>query len=79
VTSSIPVYGRSQPGKSPPPDSNPFSDAEFEKISTASQANSATTNRRRGFQKSRQLFLRVRKETFSVAAMCVHNPDRSAH
>jgi hypothetical protein len=29
------------------------------------------------FQKRSQLFLRVRNETFSVAAMCVCNPDCS--
>jgi hypothetical protein len=29
------------------------------------------------FQKRRQLFIRVHDETLSVAAMRVHNPDRS--
>ena len=47
------------------------------KISTTSQDNSATTNRRLGFQKRAQLFIRSRNKTLSVAAMRVCNPDRS--
>jgi len=49
----------------------------FEKISTASQANSATSNRRFEFQKSGQLFFRTRKETLSVVAAGIRNADRS--
>jgi hypothetical protein len=44
---------------------------EFEKISTASQDNSATTNRRLGFQKSSQLFIRTHNKTLSVVAVRV--------
>jgi hypothetical protein len=43
----------------------------------ACQDNSATTNRRLGFQKSRQLFIHAHDETLSVAAMRVCNPDCS--
>ena len=41
------------------------------KISTASQDNSATTNRRLGFQKRRQLFIRSHNEPLSTVMMCV--------
>jgi hypothetical protein len=34
------------------------------------------TNRRFKFHKSGQLFVRSHNETFSIAAMCVCNPDR---
>jgi len=37
----------------------------------------ASANRRFQFQKGRQLFIRTHNETFSVAAMCVCNPDCS--
>jgi hypothetical protein len=37
-----------------------------------------TANRRFEFQKRRQYFIRTHNETFSVAAMRVHNPDCSA-
>jgi len=39
----------------------------FEKISAASQANSATSHRRFEFQKRGQLFIRTRNEAFTVA------------
>jgi hypothetical protein len=55
---------------------DPFSDAEFEKMSPARQAPSASSaNRQFEFQKSSRDFLRVHNETLSVAAMCVNNPD----
>jgi hypothetical protein len=49
----------------------------FEKISTASQANFATSNRRFKFNKRSQLLIGTHDETLSVVAMCVCNPDRS--
>jgi hypothetical protein len=49
----------------------------FEKISTASQGNSATPNRRFEFHKRSQLFIRVHNETLSVVAMRVCNPNCS--
>jgi hypothetical protein len=49
----------------------------FEKISTVSQDNSATSNHRFKFQKRRQLFIRPHNETLSVVAVCVCNEDRS--
>jgi hypothetical protein len=36
-----------------------------------------STNRRFEFQKRSQLFIGAQNEAFSVAAMCVCNPDRS--
>jgi hypothetical protein len=39
--------------------------------------NVAATNRRFEFDKRSQLFVGVHNETFSVAAVCVNNPDRS--
>jgi hypothetical protein len=50
--------------------------AEFEKISTASQDNSATTNRRLGFQKSRQLFIATNDKPLPVANPTITNTSR---
>jgi len=65
-------------GQMPPPDSNPFSDAESGKISLGCQAaKTATPNRRFQFHKRSQDFIGTHNETLSVVAMCVCNPDRS--
>jgi hypothetical protein len=65
-------------GESPPPDSDPFSDAKSdENYSSSSRQFTRSANRRFEFQKSRQLFLRVRNEPLSVAAVRVCDPDRS--
>jgi hypothetical protein len=50
----------------------------FERISPACQHNSLQARVARfEFQERGQLFIGVRNETLSVAAMCVCNPDRS--
>jgi hypothetical protein len=64
-------------GGSSPPDSDPFSDAEFEKISSVRQANSPATKRRFQFNKRGQLFIGSHNETLSVSAMRISNPDCS--
>jgi hypothetical protein len=56
-------------GKSPPPDSDPFSDAEFGKISSGCQASSRQlANRRFEFHKRSQLLFGVHNQTLSVVA-----------
>jgi hypothetical protein len=61
-------------GKSPPPDSDPFSDAEFGKISSGCQASSRQlANRRFQFHKCSQLFIRTHNETLSIVAVRVCN------
>src|SRR5215472_4072822 len=63
-------------GENPPPDSDPFSDAEFEKILSGCQNNSRPAgNHRIQFDKRSQLFIRSHNEPLSVAAMRVSNPD----
>jgi len=52
-----------------------WTQVSFEKISTASQDNSATSNRRFEFDKRSKLFIRMHNETLSVAAMHVGNTD----
>jgi hypothetical protein len=70
--------GEEPAGKCPPPDSDPFNDAEFGKNPTARQAKSPPPpSRRFEFHKRSQLFIRTHNETLSVAAMCVCNKDRS--
>jgi hypothetical protein len=65
---------KNRAGKCPPPDSDPFSDAEFAKnLVRLSIQKAATTNSRFEFKKSSQLFIRTHNETFSVRAMCVFN------
>jgi hypothetical protein len=70
--------GEEPSGKNSPPDSDPFSDAEFGK-NLASVSNQFAASPNHGFQfyKRSQLFIRMHNETLSVAAMCVSNPDRS--
>jgi len=63
-------------GKSPPPDSDPFNDAEFGGKSRRLSSKLASANTRFEFQKSRQLFIRSHNETLSIVAMRVCNPDR---
>jgi hypothetical protein len=46
-----------------------WTQVSFEKISMASQANSATSNRRFEFEKRRQLFICSHNETLSVVAV----------
>src|SRR5262245_3334112 len=59
----------------PPPDSDPFSNAESgENLVKLSRR---FANRRFQFQKWRQLFIRTHNETLSVGGMCVNNPNRS--
>ncbi|OLA95987.1 MAG: hypothetical protein AUH19_08755 [Verrucomicrobia bacterium 13_2_20CM_55_10] len=64
-------------GKCPPPDSDPFDDAEFGKTSPPCQAKKPPPNRRFEFPKRGQLFIGVHNETLSVAAMRVSNSVRS--
>ena len=78
LRSAGPEEAKNPAGKSPPPDSDPFSDAEFGKnLANLSNQFAASANRRFKFQKRRQLFIRVHNETLSVVAVCVYNPDRS--
>ena len=73
-----PEEAKNLAGKSPPPDSDPFSDAEFGKNRANCQTQfAASANRRFQFQKRGQLFIRAHNETLSVVAMRVCNPDRS--
>jgi hypothetical protein len=59
--------GANNRAKSPPPDSDPFSDAEFGKnLAGLSNQFAASSNRRFEFEKSRQLFIRVHNKTLSV-------------
>jgi hypothetical protein len=60
--------------KSPPPDSDPFSDAKFGKNrARLSRQLSASANWRFEFQKRSQLFVRTCNETLSVVVtMCQH-------
>jgi hypothetical protein len=74
------VWGRrkNRAGKTPPPDSDPFSDVEFGgNLSSLSRLFAASADRRFQFQKSRQLFIGMHNETLPVVAVCVSNPDRS--
>src|SRR5258708_643233 len=73
-----PEEAKNLAGKSPPPDSDPFSDAEFGKnLAGLSSKLAATSNRRFEFEKGSQLFIRMHNETLSVASMRVSNPDCS--
>ena len=70
--------GEEPSGEDPPPDSNPFSDAQFGKnLASLSSQFAGSVNHRFKLQKRGQLFIRTHNETLSIAAMCVHNPDRS--
>jgi hypothetical protein len=70
---------RTSGGKCPPPDSDPFNDAEFgQNLASSSSQFAATPNRRFEFDKSGQLFIRTHNEPLSVIAMCVHDPDCSS-
>jgi hypothetical protein len=65
-------------GKSPPPDSDPFGDAEFAKnLANVSRQFAATSSCRFQLQKRSQLFIRTRNEPLSVVPMRISNPDRS--
>jgi hypothetical protein len=65
-------------GKSPPPDSDPFSQRDFAKNLTGlSSTISASAHRQFEFHKRRQFFIRTHNETLTVAVMRVDNPDRS--
>ena len=65
-------------GKSPPPDSDPFSGRRALKEShLLVKHNRRSMNRLFEFQKCRQLFVGVHNETLSIAAICVANPSRS--
>jgi len=65
-------------GKCPPPDSDPFSDVEFGKISSGCQA-SSRQNGESPFPipKRGQLVIRTPNETLSVVAVRVSNKDCS--
>jgi hypothetical protein len=57
-------------GKSPPPDSDPFSDAEVGKnLASLSSTIAASADRRLKFYKRRQLFIGTHNETLSGAVM----------
>jgi hypothetical protein len=68
---------RTSGGKCPPPDSDPFNDAEFGKnLAGLSNQFAASSNRRFEFYKRSPLFIRPHNEPLSVVAMCVRNKDR---
>jgi hypothetical protein len=70
-----PEEAKNPAGECPPPDSDPFNDAEFGKISPARQEKIAVVaNRRFKVQKRSQLLIGVRNETLCGAAVCVSNP-----
>jgi hypothetical protein len=70
--------GEKPSGKSPPPNSNPFSDGEFGKnLSCSSSTVGASANCPFQFLKRRQLFIGVHNETLSVIAVSIDIPDRS--
>jgi len=57
-------------GECPPPDSDPFSDAQFAKsLACLSRQFAASADRRFEFKKRSQLFIRSRNEPLSVVAM----------
>jgi hypothetical protein len=65
-------------GESPPPDSGLFDAAEFGKNrANLSSQFAASADSRFQLEKSTQLFICTHNETFSIAAMCVRNPDCS--
>jgi hypothetical protein len=73
-----PEGAENQPGKYPPPDSDPFSGVEFCKNpGCVSSQFAATASRGFEFEKRRQHFMRVDNEALSVVAVSIHNPDRS--
>jgi hypothetical protein len=70
--------GEEPAGKDPPPDSDPFNDAESQKnLGSLSSRFAVGANRRFKLQKRRQLFICARDETLSVVAMHVCNEDCS--
>ena len=67
--------GEEPSGGNPPPDSNPFSNAEFGKnLARLSRQFAAGTNRRFQFQKRSQLIIRMHDEPLSVIPMRVNDP-----
>jgi len=73
-----PEEAKNLAGESPPPDLDPFSDAEVEELAPACQSNSPQA--RIGDSSSRNTVSfssRTHNQTLSVAAMRVRNPDRS--
>jgi hypothetical protein len=66
-------------GESPPPDSDPFSDAESEEnLVRLSRKFAASPNRRFEFHKRSQFFIGTHNQTLSVAAMRIGNEDCSS-
>jgi len=63
-------------GECPPPDSDPFSDAQFAKcLACLSRQFAASADRRFNFQKRRQFLIRVHNETLSS---CKLHPRKRA-
>jgi hypothetical protein len=66
--------GEEPAGKDPPPDSDPFNDAESQKnLGSLSRQFAVSASRRFKFHKRSQLFIRVHDEMLIVAAMCIKN------
>jgi hypothetical protein len=66
-------------GKSPPPDSDPFSDAESGRdLADLSSQFATRANSRLKFQKRSELFLCAHNKTLSVAAIGVRNYHQGA-
>jgi hypothetical protein len=62
-----PEEAKNPAGKSPPPDSDPFSDAELGKNLAFSSSTIAATANRFQFEKRSQHFVRTHNETLFVA------------
>jgi hypothetical protein len=66
------------PGKTPPPDSNPFKGTEFGKnLAHLSRKFAAIVNRSFQFHKRGQFFIGPHNVTLSIVPMRVSNPDCS--
>jgi hypothetical protein len=73
-----PEEAKNQRGRSPPPDSDPFSDAQFAKcLACLSRQFAASADRRFKFKKRRILFVATNDKPLPVVAMRVCNPDCS--
>jgi len=78
LVSQGPEEAKNPRERCPPPDSDPFSDAESgENYMSYSRQFRASANRRFEFQKRSQLFVGVHNETLSISAICIGNPDYS--
>jgi hypothetical protein len=73
-----PEEAKNPAGESPPPDSDPFEDAEFgENYANLSRQFAASADCLFKFHQRSELLIRTHNEPLIVVAMRVHNPDCS--